>query len=215
MGDPRKVKKKYETPLHPWRAARIEREGILSKEFGLKNKKEIWKFETILRRFKSQAKKLIAREDKQAEKEEKLLKESVFSLGLIEKDSKLEDILGLGINHIMQRRLQTFILKLGLAKSAKQARQFIAHGHILVNRKKVTSPGYMIRRAEEGSILFSPSSKFNKADHPERLVVEKVQVGTHQSLAKKDLKPEEIAVLEKTPKREASPREETVKVEAE
>ncbi|PIN72350.1 30S ribosomal protein S4, partial [Candidatus Woesearchaeota archaeon CG10_big_fil_rev_8_21_14_0_10_47_5] len=41
MGDPRKIKKKYSTPIHPWQRARIEEEGVIIKDHGLKNKKEV------------------------------------------------------------------------------------------------------------------------------------------------------------------------------
>lgn len=214
MGDPRKHKKKFETPLHPWIGPRIKKEAEIVKSFGLKNKKEVWKFETRLRNFKGQAKKLIAREDKQAEKEEKQLKESLSKLGLISNDSKMEDILGLDVNHLMERRLQTVIQKLGFAKTVKQARQFITHGHIFIGGKKMTSPSYVVSKQEESTIKFSPISKLNKPDHPERIVAEKIIKAGQESLSKKDLKPEEIAVLEKAPKVEALPEEETVRVEA-
>ena len=46
MGDPRKIRKKYETPTHPWQKDRIDEEKTLTIEFGLKNKKEIWRMET-------------------------------------------------------------------------------------------------------------------------------------------------------------------------
>ncbi len=41
MGDPKKIRKKYETPVHPWQKTRIVEEIALLKEYGLKNKKEI------------------------------------------------------------------------------------------------------------------------------------------------------------------------------
>ncbi|MDP7610203.1 MAG: 30S ribosomal protein S4, partial [Candidatus Woesearchaeota archaeon] len=43
MGDPKKQRKKYSKPSHPWQTERIEVEKVLMKEYGLKNKKEIWR----------------------------------------------------------------------------------------------------------------------------------------------------------------------------
>ena len=60
MGDPRRLKKKYNTPQHPWQKTRIETEAVLRKEYGLKNKKEIWKMATQFKNFSDQAKRLIA-----------------------------------------------------------------------------------------------------------------------------------------------------------
>ena len=56
MGDPRKTRKKYETPMHPWIAGRIEDEKAVTQKFGTKNKKEIWRMVSALKRFKDQAK---------------------------------------------------------------------------------------------------------------------------------------------------------------
>ena len=64
MGDPRKTRKKFSRPMHPWEAGRINDEAIIKKEYGLTNKKEIWKTSTELRRLKLQAKKLIRERNK-------------------------------------------------------------------------------------------------------------------------------------------------------
>ena len=39
MGDPKRTKKKYSTPLHPWQAERLEEEKGLTREYGFRNKK--------------------------------------------------------------------------------------------------------------------------------------------------------------------------------
>ncbi len=59
MGDPRKRRKTYETPKHPWNKDRIVSERALLTEFGLKNKKELWKMQARLSNFKRQAKALV------------------------------------------------------------------------------------------------------------------------------------------------------------
>jgi len=173
MGDPKKQRRKYQGPSHPWLAVRIESEKVLLQDYGLKNKKEIWKFESMLRRFKQQAKNLIFRKDKQAEIEKKNLLERLFNMGLLEKDAKMEDVLDIELKDLFERRLQTQVFKLGLTRSVGQARQFIVHGHIMIGEEKVDVPSYFVRRGEERSIRFSQSSKLNNAEHPERVVVAK------------------------------------------
>ena len=59
MGDPKKSKKKYSTPLHPWKKERIDKEREMVKQYGLKNKTEIYKSESKARKFASLAKNLI------------------------------------------------------------------------------------------------------------------------------------------------------------
>jgi len=136
MGDPRKARKQYEGPKHPWEATRINEERIISKKYGLKNKKEIWKMQSILKGFKRQAKALIARRDQQAEKEQTLLMKRLHRLGLLGKDAKIESVLGLNLDNVMKLRLQTAVYNKGVAKTITQSRQLIVHGHIKVDGKK-------------------------------------------------------------------------------
>jgi len=49
MGHPRKARKQYDTPSHPWNAARIKSENKLVVKYGLRTKKEVWKAETTIK----------------------------------------------------------------------------------------------------------------------------------------------------------------------
>ncbi len=173
MGDPKKKKKKYQTPRHPWEKDRIDEEREIIKQYGFKNKKEIWKMKSVLRNFVERTRKLIADTSKQGEKEKIQLLNKLSSLGLITKTSKLEDILSLTPKDIMERRLQTLVFRKGFAKSMNQARQFIVHGHITVGEKKITSPSYLVVKVEEAKIGFLPSSQLSSVDHPERAMEKK------------------------------------------
>ena len=175
MGDPKKQKNKYQSPSHPWQRARLEKEAVLRKEYGLHRKNEIWKMQSLLRKFKQQAKKLIARTDAQSKIEQTQLISRLYKLGLIEKESSREKILDIDERAIFERRLQTLVFKLGLARSITQARQLIVHGHILVNDKKVSVPSYIVRRDEENKIKFDPASSFNNIEHPERKILQKTE----------------------------------------
>ncbi|MBM3200416.1 30S ribosomal protein S4 [Candidatus Woesearchaeota archaeon] len=171
MGAPKHLRRKYSTPSHPWQKERIEKEKELLKEYGLKNKKEIWRMDSILRRFKQQAKSLIARTDAQSKKEEKQLIIKLTKLNLVTESAKMDDILGLDIKDIMGRRLQTQVFSKGMARSTKQARQFIVHGHVMVGDKKVTVPSYLVKQDEEGVIKFDDKSVLISPEHPERVPI--------------------------------------------
>ena len=41
MGDPKKIRKSYRTPSHPWQKQRIVEEDELLKTYGIKNKTHI------------------------------------------------------------------------------------------------------------------------------------------------------------------------------
>ena len=185
----KRIRRKFIPPTHPWQSSRIEKEKEYIKNYGFKRKSEIWRAESLLRKSKSQAKKLTALKTKQSELETKQLINRLVSLGLINENAKLEDILALTSEKLFERRLQTQVLRKALAKTITQSRQFIVHGHILVNNKKVTIPSYLVLKNEEDKIQFSPKSKLSNIEHPER-IREKQEVKTQLSIpAKEEEKP--------------------------
>lgn len=164
MGDPKKHRKKYSTPIHPWQKERIEEEKKLMSTYGLKNKQEIWKMVSKLRGFSRQAKNLIARTTPQGQKEKQQLLAKLHSWNLLSSDADLDDVLGLTTKDIMERRIQTIVFRKGLATSLKQARQFIVHRHILIGEKKITIPSYIVKGNEEAKICFVPTSNLSKIE---------------------------------------------------
>ena len=170
MGDPKKQRKKYQTPSHPWQKQRIEEEAVLTREYGFKNKKEIWKLNSLLRNFHKQAKKYVKIKSKQDEKERDQFLKRLQRLGLLGSNTSLDSVLGLELKDILERRLQTLVLRKNLARTISQARQFIVHEHITVDNKKINSPNYMVLKEEEGKITFAVNSNFADPDHPELYV---------------------------------------------
>lgn len=156
MGDPKRLRKKYTTPMHPWEIERIGKEKKILEEYGLKNKRELWKLETFLRRAKNHMKELIPLTTSQAIKERNQIINKLSRLGLVSDNATPDDILSLNIEHVLNRRLQTLVYNKGLARSMKQARQFIVHGHITVKNKVVTSPSYIVSVLEEQDIKAKP-----------------------------------------------------------
>jgi len=147
----RKLKKKLKRPKRPWDKERIEEEKELLKKYGLRRKREIWKAKEILRKFRRRARRLIAEKDKE---KERILIEKLYNMGLLEKNATLDDVLGLTVENILDRRLQTLVYKLGLAKTPKQARQFIVHGHIAFEGRRCVYPSLLVPRGKEKEIGF-------------------------------------------------------------
>ncbi|MBI2233199.1 MAG: 30S ribosomal protein S4 [Candidatus Aenigmarchaeota archaeon] len=154
MGHPKRQEKKYSRPQKPYDKDRIEREKKLEQDYGLRRKKEIWRAEGVLRDFRGRARDLQAHHDKKKEKD---LIEKLNKLGI--KCQTLDDILEANLNDLLSRRLQTIVHKKGLAHSPRQARQLIVHGHILVDRRRIRWPSYIIKQEEEGSVSLSPKIK--------------------------------------------------------
>ena len=169
MGDPRFPSKHYNTPSHPWQKNRIDQEKTLIHQYGLKNKREIWKANTKVRSMRRQARKLTAKaNDEQAQKEKALLLAKLSRLGMLDEGSGLEDVLRMEAENVLDRRLQTQVYLQGLASTTKQARQLIIHGHISVEGAVNRVPGMIVTKLQEKEIKYSPSSALNSDLHPVR-----------------------------------------------
>jgi len=164
-----KLRKKYSGPSHLWQIARIKEEADLRNDYGYKNKKEIWKMYSILRNFRAQARRLIPLTDKQAQLEKKQLLTRLASLGLVKENAQIENVLALKVRDILERRLQTLLLRKKFAHTVNQARQMITHGHIVVGEKKIRSPSHLVKIGDENSITFVGNSPFMSEMHPERV----------------------------------------------
>ena len=196
MGDPRKLRKKYSKPSHPWQKLRIEDEKVLMTDYGFKNKTELWKLNSKLRNFKTQVKLLVPKNDDLAEKQKQQLLSKLQKLKLIQENAVLEDILALTLTDMCERRLQTIVVKKGLARSVRQARQFITHGHIIIGENKITAPNYMVNSDEELMITFSQNSRLHSEDHPERVPSDAV-VKEEQKKIQKKVEEKPVETVEK------------------
>jgi len=172
MGDPKFSRKKFEKPSHPWQEERIKEENDYIRHYALKNKKEFWKARSILKNIRAQARNLQARlryGEKQAREEMDNLLEKLVDKGYLKgQDHTLNDVLNLSVENILNRRLQTLVYHKGLAHSPKQARQFIIHGHVSINGRRVTVPSYIVNKEEEATIEYYSNSPLSDELHPER-----------------------------------------------
>ena len=160
MGDPRKLRNKFVSPRKIFDKRDIKRNKALLRKYGLKKTEEIWRAETILGKLRERARKLINTKN---EFEEKVLFDKLFKYGLIEKGATVDDILDLELEKVLDRQLSSIVVKKGLANTMKQARQFITHGHIVVDGQKITSPRYLVPVDKEDTIEFYENSKLKNS----------------------------------------------------
>lgn len=172
MGDPKKPKKKYETPRFPWRSDILQSELVLLGQYGLRNKRELWRAKTMLSKFRGMARSILSMPADKRARLESLLLGRLKRLGILPENAVLDDVLDMTVEDILERRLQTIVFRKGLAKTPHQARQLITHGHIAINGRIVFSPGYLVKKEEEESITYAPTSPLNNPEHPLRLIIE-------------------------------------------
>lgn len=159
MGDPRKSRRKWEKPGHPWIKDRLVEEMELVGKYGLRNKRELWLAQTYLRNIRNKAKALLSLTPDERSVRERDLVRKLHGLGLLQREhGTIDDILGLTVEDVLQRRLQTLVYRKGLARTIHEARQLIVHGHISIGGRRVTSPGYLVNKEEEQLIGFAAGS---------------------------------------------------------
>jgi len=102
-------------------------------EYGLKNKREVWRVKLTLAKTRKAARDLLTLEEKHPRRlfEGNALLRRLVRVGVLTEDRmKLDYVLGLKVEDFMERRLQTQVFKLGLAKSIHHARVLIKQRHI-------------------------------------------------------------------------------------
>ncbi|MGD6809564.1 MAG: 30S ribosomal protein S4 [Candidatus Bathyarchaeia archaeon] len=169
MGDPRKQRKKFETPRFRWRKDILQEELKLLGQYGLRNKHELWRHKTYLSKVRGIARSLISETPERRAKMEGELLTRLKKLGILQETAVLDNVLDLTIEDILERRLQTIVFRKSLTRTIFQSRQLITHGHISINGRRVTIPGYVVPKAEEAEIAYSVTSAVSNQTHPLRV----------------------------------------------
>jgi len=160
MGDPRRLKKKYKKPAHPYQKERILEELEFLGRFGLRNKREFWKSRTMLGNWRGIARHSRTLTKEKSKEVQQTLITKLKRLGILGSDAVFEDVLHLTVEDVLKRRLQTLVFEKGLASTIYQARQYIVHGHVQVRSKRINAPSYLVKKDEEDLITYAPSSPF-------------------------------------------------------
>ena len=148
--------KTYSRPKRPFDKARIEEEAKIKEDFGLKNKKEIWKADAQIKSIREKAKKLISSEEGEKKSFFERLKKDGFNV------SSISDVLSLDKRDYLKRRLQTVIVTKNFARTLKSARQLITHKKVLIEGRVINAPSYIVPIILEDKISLKVSRKPKK-----------------------------------------------------
>lgn len=121
------------TPRRPYEKERLDNEMKIVGEFGLKNKREVWRVQVMLAKMRKNARDLLTLDEKNPKRifEGAALLRRCARLGLLDEDKReLDYVLAIKTQDIMARRLQTLVFKQNLAKSFHHARVLIRQRHI-------------------------------------------------------------------------------------
>ena len=132
MGDPKKSRKIFRRPRQIWTTEQLSSELFLIGSYGLRSKSELWKAQTKVADIRNQARELLALTIEQRQTQETKLLNFLHKVGLVKESATLDDVLNLKLEDILERRLQTIIMKKGISKSPQQSRQLVVHGHVSI-----------------------------------------------------------------------------------
>jgi small subunit ribosomal protein S9e len=130
---PADYSKVSKTPRRPYEKERLDNEMKIVGEFGLKNKREVWRVQVMLAKMRKNARDLLTLDEKNPKRifEGAALLRRCGRLGLLDEDKReLDYVLAIKTQDIMARRLQTLVFKQNLAKSFHHARVLIRQRHI-------------------------------------------------------------------------------------
>lgn len=125
--------KTFTTPRRPFEKERLDQELKIIGEYGLRNKREVWRVKYTLAKIRKAARELLTLDEKDPRRlfEGNALLRRLVRIGVLDESRmKLDYVLGLRIEDFLERRLQTQVFKLGLAKSIHHARVLIFQRHI-------------------------------------------------------------------------------------
>merc|ERR1712023_361162 len=171
MGAPKVFSKTAVAPRRPFEKARLDQELKLIGEYGLRNKKEVWRVKYTLAKIRKASRELLTLDEKDPKRlfEGNALLRRLHRYGILEEDkNELDYVLSLKTEDFLERRLQTLVYKLGLAKSIHHARVLIKQRHIRVGRQVVDVPSFLVRVESQRHIDFSLDSPFGRG-RPGRL----------------------------------------------
>lgn len=155
--------KVWKCPRRPFEKERLDRELRLCGQYGLRCKREIWRVNVVLSKMRRTARTLLtmpATHQRRQIEGAALLRRCHDYGFLDESKDKLDYVLSLTVPDILERRLQTVVFKIGMAKSVHHARCLILQRHIAVGKQIVTTPSFMVRNTSEGHIAFAEQSPF-------------------------------------------------------
>jgi small subunit ribosomal protein S4 len=75
------------------------------------------------------------------------LLEKQFKL-IYNKANKMPGVTGENLLRLLELRIDNVVFRAGFASSRNQSRQFVRHGHVNVNGKRVTVPSYTLRKGD-------------------------------------------------------------------
>ena len=166
-------------PKKPFEKERLDEELNSVGKYGLKNKREYLTAQYALSRIRKAARELLKLDKKDTRRifEGEALLKRMVKLGVLKQEqAKLDYVLGLKTEQLLERRLQTVVFKRHMANTVHHARVLIRQRHIAVGKQLVNIPSFLVRVNSEPHVQHSVTSCI-KTGRPGRVAKRKLKAG--------------------------------------
>ena len=157
----------YKTPKRPFDRTRFDSELKLAGQFGLRCKREIQRVHYTLGHMRRIAKVMLMKDanDQKRQLEGGALLRRLHNLGILPPEqNKLEFVLALKLENLLERRLQTVVYRKGFARSIHHARVLIRGKMIKVGKQVVDSPSFMVRVESEPHVQMAENTPLTNSE---------------------------------------------------
>ena len=157
----RSYSRSFSTPRRPYEKERFDYELRLCGIYGLRCKREVYRVHYLLSKIRKRARNLLTLDENDERRifEGGALLRRLNLLGVLPEDKlQLDYVLALKTEDFLERRLQTVIYKMKLAKSVHHARVLIRQRHICVGKRLVNVPSFLVKTASAGHINYAATS---------------------------------------------------------
>lgn len=150
--------------LFTYKSENNHRDLAVIKRYHIQNREDYFKYNKIAGSMKHLAHRLslLSAEDDFRKRQEGLLLEKAFAMGLLPSATKLSDINSLSVSAFCRRRLPIVMCRLKMCQMVSQAVTYIEQGHVRVGPEVVTDPAYLVNRSLEDHVTWVDSSKIKR-----------------------------------------------------
>ncbi|CCG82433.1 U3 small nucleolar ribonucleoprotein protein imp3 [Taphrina deformans PYCC 5710] len=150
--------------LFTYKSENNHRDLAVIRRYHIQNREDYFKYNKIAGSMKHMAHRLslLSAEDGFRRRQESLLLDKAFAMGLVPSATKLSDINGLSVSAFCRRRLPIVMCRLKMCQLVSQAVTYIEQGHVRVGPEVVTDPAYLVNRSLEDYVTWVDSSKIKR-----------------------------------------------------
>lgn len=148
-----------------WKQDKGHRDTQVMRMYHIQDREDYHKYNRICGDIRQLAHKLslLPPTDQFRHKQEKLLLDKLYNMGILTTKSKISDLENkVSVSAICRRRLPVVMARLKMAETIQDAVKFIEQGHVRVGPNLINDPAFLVTRNMEDYVTWTDNSKIKK-----------------------------------------------------